>query len=304
MSQQLNFWDNFWVRPVPPHALALTRIALGLFLSVYSALYIPHLSMIFSREGLVMPLYIDRYPALSLILSAPSPLAAHIIYALFMLCMVGITLGAFFRLSTFGTLLGGLYIWQLQLHGFATSYNRILLFCLLILLFSGAHRTFSFDQKRRSGSWTDWEPISILPQRLIALQITATFLGVSLQKWWLPHWKGGEVLSYSYISRWGTPLAQWYARLPLTLLHYGIVVWTVKIIQPLCAIGIWIPRVRIPSIIFLSAFLILVGVMLSIWWFIFIIPAFILFYKPEEVLLRCRSYFGDLIPEKSVKHTK
>jgi len=296
-----NPWDHFWFRRVPPHALALTRIAIGLFLLVYAGLYVPNLAMLFSNEGLVLPLYLDRYPSLAWLLSPPSPLVIYIIYALYLLSMVGITLGLWFRLSVITTLLGSLYIWQLQLHGFATSYNRILLFCLLVLLCSGAHRTFSLDQKRRSGSFWNWEPISILPQRLISLQITATFVGVSLQKFWLPHWKGGEILAYSYISRWGTPLARWYARLPLTLAHYDSIVWIVKILEPLCAVGIWIPRIRIPSIIFTSAFLILVGVMLSIWWFIFIIPAFVLFLKPEDVLFWCRIRFPDRIPKNSVK---
>lgn len=290
-SMRDNFWDTFWLRQVPPHALACTRIAIGLFLLVYAGLYIPHLTILFSSDGLVLPLYLDRFPSFALIFSPPSPLAIYWIYTLFLLCILGLTLGAYFQFSVLGTLLIALYLWQLQLHGFPTSYNRILLFCLLVLLPSGAHRTFSFDQKRRTGSWLHWEPISILPQRLIALQITATFLGVSLQKFWLPHWKTGEILSYSYISRWGTPLARWYVRLPLTLRHYTFVVWTVKLLQPIAAVGIWIPKIRLPSICFLSMFLILVGVMLSIWWFVFIIPAFILFYKPEDV---ARLFFNDV----------
>ncbi len=297
-------WDSFWHRSVPPHALAFTRIALGLYLLVYAGLYLPHLGMLFSNEGLVMPLYLDRFPAFSFFLSPPSPPVVHIIYALYMLCMVGITLGFWFHLSTFGTLLGSLYIWQLQLHGFATSYNRILLLCLIVIFFSGAHRTFSLDQRKRSGSFFDWEPISILPQRLITLQITATFLGVALQKLWLPHWQSGEILAYSYISRWATPVARWYAQLPLTLRHYDSVVWVVKILEILCAVTIWIPRLRIVSILFLSSFLVLVGVMLSIWWFVFIIPAFVMFYRPEDVLLWFHKQWGDRISKDPVKLTK
>jgi hypothetical protein len=289
-----NPWDHFWLRTVPPHALALTRIALGLYLLVYAGLYVPNISMVFSKEGLVFPLYFDP----------PSVLSSIIIYWTFLACIIGLTLGAFYRISVFGTITIALYLWQLQLHGFPTSYNRILLFCLLVLLFSGAQRTLSFDQWRRSGSIWHWEPVSILPQRLIALQITVTFLGVSLQKWWLPHWKGGEILAYSYISRWSTPLSRWYARLPLTLVHYGFIVWTVKIFQPLCAIGIWFPRFRLLSFCFLSSFLILIGAMLSIWWFVFVIPAFILFYSPEDVFLWCRVRSASRIPEKPVKHTK
>ncbi|MAE68383.1 MAG: HTTM domain-containing protein [Candidatus Peribacteraceae bacterium] len=299
-----NFWDHFWLREVPPHALAIVRIALGLYLLVYAGLYIPNLSVLFSSDGFLLPLYLDRFPEFSLFLAPPSPLVTHIIYAVFLLCIAGIALGAFFRFSVFGTIAISLYLWQLQLHGFATSYNRILLLCLLVLLFSGAHRTLSFDQWRRSGSIFHWEPISILPQRLIALQITATFIGVGLQKLWLPLWTKGEVLAYSFISRWTTPLSRWYSRLPLTIASYDVVVILVKILQPTAAVGLWIPRVRLPCIALWTMFLLLVATMLSIWWFLFIIPAFILFYEPETVFSWCRTRYGDRIPKKPVKLTK
>ena len=273
------------MRPVPPHALALTRIAIGLFLLVYAGLYVPHIALLFSDHGIALPLYLDQHPALSLILAPQPPIIARAIYVLLLLSILGITLGAQFRFSTLLTILGGLYFWQLQLHLFPASYNRILFFTLIVLLFSGAHRTLSVDQRLRSGSFFHWEPTSILPQRLIALQITMTFLGVSLQKWWLPGWKGGEILAYSYLSRWATPLAHWYAQLPFTLRHYDFIVLVVKIGQPVCALGLWVskPAVRISSVVFLSVFLLLITVMMSIWWFVFIIPAFILFWKPEEV---------------------
>lgn len=278
------FHSDPWVRKVPPHGLAFTRITLGLFLLVYAGLYIPHLTMLFSDQGLVLPLYLDRFPQLSLILAPPSPFITHSIYLVFLIAMVGITLGMFFRASVFTTIILGLYFWQLQLHLFPTSYNRILLLTLIVLFFSGAQRTFSFDQWRRSGSIFHWEEISVLPHRLIALQITATFLTVSLQKFWLPHWQGGEVLAYSFVCRWATPLAYWYINLPFTLHHYDLLVWIVKIVQPIAALGMWVPRLRWPSYIFLSGFLVMVSVMLSIWWFVFIIPASILFWDQEKVM--------------------
>ena len=282
-----NPWDRFWLRPVPPHALALTRIAIGLFLLVYAGLYIPHLTVLFSDQGLVLPLYLERFPNFAFFLAPPSPLVTHILYGIFLLAMLGIALGAFFRVSVVTVILLALYFWQIQLHLFPTSYNRILLFCLLVMLPSGAQRTFSFDQWRRSGSWLHWELVSILPQRLIALQITMTFLGVSLQKLWLPHWQSGEILAYSFISRWATPFAFWYARLPFDIHHYDFIIWVVKFIEPVGAVGLWIPRIRFVSILSIAVFLILVSAMLSIWWFLFIIPAFILFYDPEDVALRC-----------------
>lgn len=304
MSKLENFWDTFWLEEVEPHALAFTRICFGLFLLVYAGLYVPHLDVLFSNQGLVLPLYLDRFPSFAWALAPHSPAVTHVIYGVFLLCIVGITVGYKFRASVFGTIVIALYLWQLQLHIFPTSYNRILLLCLIVFLFSGAHRTMSLDQKKRSGSFWDWEPISVLPQRLITVQITCTFLGVSLQKWWLPHWKGGEILAYSYISRWSTPLGRWYAQLPFTLLHYDSIVWVVKFVQPITAAGLWIPRIRTVSVLFLSAFILLVSVMLSIWWFVFIIPAFCLFYRPKVVFDIFRSHLPDRICPNAVKMTK
>ena len=297
-------WDDFWLREVHPHGLAFTRICLGLFLLVYLGLYIPNITVMFSNEGLVLPLYLEKFPALEIFLAPQSPLVAHIIYGVFMLALVGITLGAFFRISALISILMGLYIWQLQLHIFPTSYNRILFFTLLVILFSGAHKTWSFDQWRRTGSAYSWEKICILPQRLLTMQITATFLGVSIQKFWLPHWQGGEVLAYSFISRWGSFLAHWYVNLPFTIIHYDIVVWIVKITQPIAAVGMWIPRTRFWSWVYLSGFLLFVSTFLSIWWFVFIIPASILYWDQEDVFTWCRKHAGGRIPKSASKSTK
>ncbi len=247
-------WQHWWLRDVSSKGLVFFRMCLGIFLLVYAGLYIPHLTVLFSESGLVLPLYSQPLP---------SPFVVHVLYTFLILSIFGITFGKFFRIATLATILLGLYFWQLQLHLFPASYNRILLLTLIVLLFSGA------DGKKQK--------ISILPQRLITLQITFTFLGVSLQKWWLPDWQGGEVLAYSMISRWATPLSFWYVQLGLPMWTYDVIVWCVKVLQPLAAIGVWIPRFRLASSIFLITFLILVGALLSIWWFVFLIPAFVLY---------------------------
>lgn len=298
------FWERWWLRTVPPHGLAFTRICLGLFMLVYAGLYIPHITLMFSSHGLSLPLYIEQLPWFAPVLNPPSPLVAHIVYGVFMLSFVGMTLGAWFRFSTLVSIVLSLYHWQLQLHMFPTSYNRILLLTFIVMLFSGAHRTWSYDQWRRSGSPWDWEPVSILAQRFLTIQITGTFLGVSLQKFWLPAWKGGEILAYSFTSRWATPLAWWYIRLPFTLNHYDWLVHIVKWVQPVAAAGMWIPKIRWPSYIFLSGFLIKVSVMLSIWWFVFIIPASVLFWNQEAFTLWCIARSKGRIAHRQVKLDK
>ena len=291
-STMSNPWDQFWFKRVPPHALAITRMGVALYALLYTLLYAPHLKLLFSNEGLVLPRYADLYPQLQWLLTPPPLQVATLLFALVVVAELNMLWGQYTKLSIGLVTLLGLYFWQLQLHLFPTSYNRILLLVLLVLFFSGSDRTFSLDQKRRTGSFWDWEDVSILPQRLIALQISVTFLGVSLQKWWLPQWQGGEVLSYSFLSMWGTGLARCYARLPLNMEHYDFLVLMVKIFQPLAAVGVWIQRFRIISVLFLAWFIIMVSVMLSIWWFIYVIPACIVFWHPEEVRLLCKKYIS------------
>ena len=123
----------------------------------------------------------------------------------------------------------------------------------------------------------------MLPQDRIAIQISLTFIAVSLQKWILPAWQTGEILAYTFIGRWSTPLSELIARQNVPVEMYDIVILMVKVLQPLAGIGVWIPRLRLASILFMHSFLILVATLLGIWWFIFLIPACILFYSPEQI---------------------
>jgi len=269
----IKLWNHFWLREAPPHALAMVRICLGIFLLIYASTYAQHITLLFSNEGLALPIYGE----------APSPRIAYILFGISLVALLGFTLGAYFRVSAPACFFLGLYYWQLHLHMFPSSYNRILCFTLLVLMWSGAHKTFSYDTKRKHGSWIAWDPISILPQRFIALQISLTFIGVSIQKWMLPAWKTGDILAYTFIGRWSTPFSAALVKLNLPIEFYDFVILSVKILQPLAGIGVWIKRYRLASIIFIQLFLVLVAVLLGIWWFIFLIPACILFYPPEEV---------------------
>lgn len=299
-----NPWDHFWYRPCAPHALALTRIAVALYILCYALLYAPHIPLLFSAEGLVLPLFADAYPQFAPVLMPPSVPVAYALFALCIAAIIFVLLGAFHKFSLAIVIGLSLYFWQLQLHLFPTSYNRIVLLVLVVLFWSGASRTFSVDQWRRSGSPWNWEYVSILPQRLIALQVSITFLGVSLQKWWLPQWDGGEVLSYAFLGMWGTGLAHWYARLPFDMSHYDFLVLVVKILQPLAAVGLWLQRFRFASFLFIAGFIVMVSTMLSIWWFIYVIPTCILFWAPEDVLNTCRKQTRNRISQSSINLAK
>jgi hypothetical protein len=81
-------------------------------------------------------------------------------------------------------------------------------------------------------------------------------------------------------------------KLNLPVEFYDFIILTVKVLQPLAGIGVWIARFRMVSILFIHSFLILVAALLGIWWFIFLIPACILFYPPEKIYAYLRQKHG------------
>lgn len=276
-------WHTFWTRSIPPHSLAVLRIALGIFLIIYALTYAPHLTMVFSNRGFVLPLFAMYAPGwLAPFLHPPPPLVVIVLYSALLLSLLSFTAGYRMRLSGFLILLFALWFWQLSLHLFPASYNRIFLFLLIVFSCSGADRTFSVRMLRAHGKWSAWEPISILPLRLIALQISFTYAGVGLQKFWLPDWQTGEALYTSLIGIWGTPLAFWFVQqLPQSI--FPILEWCVKIFEAIIPFGLWIPRIRWVFFFLGSCFHIAIALLLGIWWFLFLIPAYIVFLPPERV---------------------
>lgn len=279
-------WDHWWTRKVPPHAMAILRIALGLFLMVYALTFFPHLSMTFSNEGIILPLFEPEFSAWFLV--PASPVIVGVLFIVILINLWSFTVGFYMRSSILVVLILSLYFWQLNLHPFPTSYNRIFVFLLTVFLFSGADRTFSMRMLAKEGSIFAWEPISILPQRFIALQISFMYLGVGWQKFVLPAWQSGEILAYSFISRWATPPAFWFIRLGIPLWFFDGLVWVTKIFEALIPFGLWIRKVQWWFFVGGALFHILIAVLISIWWFLFLIPAYIVFLKPEDVYEWCK----------------
>lgn len=275
MNRFFQRWDAWWMRPCPPHALAIFRIVFGLYLLIEAATYLPFTRLMFSTDGLVFPMQFG-IPVLP-------PWLAWIISWGFVAVTIAFTLGYRMRTALALLILYYLYYWQLSFYAFPSSYHRIFFTAFLVLLLGGADKTFSVRMKREKGDWAAWEPISILPQRLLTAQLTATYTVVGIQKWWLPHWRGGEILYYSFIGRWGTPFARWFVSFGWPMWVYDLMTLTTKVLETLMPIGFWIPRVRWFFFAWGLVFHFLVAVMLGIWWFLVLVPAYILFFEPEVV---------------------
>ena len=272
-------WNHWWFRQVPPHALALFRMTFGMFLLLYWGRYALHVPLLMGDAGIAFPLFLDRYPWLQ----TPTVPVAWVLYTLLLLAFLLIALGAWMRGAALSALLLLTYIWVTSMHPHWLTMEHLTMVFLVLLLFSGADRWLSLRMWWRHGSPFAWEAVSICPQRCIALQITATYLGVGWQKAWLPDWQSGEILAYSLMSVWGTVPAFAIAQANIPLWVYDLIVLQVKYMEFLLPFGLWIPRVRLFFMGWAFLFHVLIALLLNIWWFLVLVPSYVLFFKPEEV---------------------
>jgi hypothetical protein len=148
---------------------------------------------------------------------------------------------------------------------------------------------------RKHGSVFAWEPMLILPQRFLAMQLTITYFGVGWQKLILPGWTDGQILFNSFTSRWGTAFGFWIAKtLPGWCLDWMMrITLVIELGMPF---ALWIPRLRVFAFLGGFVFHTLVTLTLGIWWFQVMVPMYIVFLDPAAVFARLRAWSGNLIP--------
>lgn len=282
-------WDTWWCREAPPHALAIFRIAFGTFILLYVLPFGFNIKYLFSNEGIVQPFfsYLNT-PLPEMMYMPPSPFVATCIFLFFIVALLCFTVGFAYRAATLSIILLLLYYWNLNLFLFLTSYLRIFLTTFIVMFISSADKTFSVRMIRERGSFFAWEPITILPQRILAVQVTMTYLVVGWQKIILADWQSGEILSYSYIGFWATPLAFWTAKLNFPMWVYDVKVELVKYWEMLVAFGLWYRPTQ--KFFFVTAFLFhfVISLYLAIWWFMIVPAYFIFFVPPENVYNYCK----------------
>lgn len=272
MKRFVESWDGFFHRSVPPHALALVRIAFGLFLMLYWTTQRSQQAL-FSSEGVTLPLFG---------ITAPSIGTMHVIFSVLFFWLIAFTIGYRSRIAAL-MLVGFFFYFDLLGHWqFIASFYRLFGFMLLVFTLPGADATFSLTAKLKHGSWFAWEPISILPQRLLALQTTFTYFAVGWQKLLIADWRTGEVLRRGFTGRWGTEFGFYLARV-LPPWAFDWAVWLTVFFECLMPIGLWVRRLRPLMFLFGFVFHTLITVTMGIWWFQILVPLYVVFLSPEEV---------------------
>ena len=279
--------EDWCFRTGPPHALAILRITLGLYLLIYWGLMFPNITELFSVDGLVLPF------ANSAVLTAPPVWLAYLLFSLFFLSLLLFTIGALFQIASATVFVFYSYYWMLSLHLLGGPLDLFVILILFILTFSGADRVYSFSIWKEYGSLNEWEAINVFPQRLIAIQIAVIYLGVGLQKLFLPARKSGEILYYSFIGNRGTPVAYLLTRIfPITFFKW-ILIFT-KAFEILLPFGLWIKSIRKWFFIGGAILHLFFAITLGLWWLIAILPAYILFLTPEDAEEFCEAKLENL----------
>lgn len=285
-------WDHWWFARVPPHAQALLRIAFALYLLVEAATYLPFVSQMFSDHALTFSTWSRFFPeAIRPLLDPPAAPIAWAVFSVYLLACVGLLLGFGMCFWLVVLLLLNLYYWQLSFFLFQSSYHRIYFVVQFLLLISGADRTFSLRMLRTHGSVFAWEYISAFPQRLLAIQMTVTYLGVGLQKSWLPDWQDGGALTSSLLHRWATPMGRYVVALNWPFWLWSLFVDGVKLGEFFLPVCLWLKAWRPYAVVAGLGFHAGIAILMSIWWFLPLVPAYIVFWPPEDVYTGCKRLF-------------
>lgn len=292
----LQHWDRFWFARVPPHAQALLRIAFALYLLIEAATYLPFVPEMFSNQALTFSAWSPSAPFwMKPLLDPPSVPIAWAIASLYILGCAGLLLGFGMRFWLCILLLLNLYYWQISFFLFPSSYHRIYAVLQCLFLISGADRTFSLRMLRTRGSIFAWENISVFPQRILAVQLTVTYLGVGLQKSWLPDWQDGTALSASLLHRWATPVGRWVIALNWPFWVWSAMVDGVKVLEFFLPVCLWLKHWRWAAVVMGILFHGGIAMLMSIWWFLPLVPAYIVFWPPEDVYGWCKRRFPQKI---------
>jgi hypothetical protein len=280
-TRWLQRWNTFWFAEGPPHALAIMRIAVGSFLLLIFLRLSLHIPMLLSHEGLLMPLYEETlFVLMPQIFLTPPVWITWMLYALLITSLVGFTTGVHFRVSSFVAIVLIAHFFFLNLYPLPSTGHYLTYFFLIVLACSGADRALSVTSTCKNASALE---VSLLPQRLIAVQITALYVGVSLQKLTLAGWQDGEILYYAFQSAWGLPLAWWIVRLPLFMTFYATVVFLVKSFELMLPFGLWMKSTQRWFMLAGALFHIFIAFLFGMWEFLVLIPLYIAFVDPHRV---------------------
>jgi hypothetical protein len=189
-------WQGFWFAPDSPYPLAAFRILLGIYLLGYLSVFAPHVSLLFSAQGVYLPYLM------------PDPMAAvwvaWLLFALMWFGALALCLGFYTRITIPILLLGFLYHYFLALGVKQSSFERLIVIYLLALAPSGCDRVWSLTPPMAAHLHVATVAFA---GRIVRFQTIVLYLGAGLWKVINPGWRSGALLWSTLQGIWATPLA-------------------------------------------------------------------------------------------------
>lgn len=272
--------------------MALMRIFYGVYWLVPWLMWMPHVELYFSGEGMYFPKF---YPTpggihgpISLIayLTQPvSPLVAWVLYFATALLLVLVTIGWWTRTVLTLFLASFVYHYFLQLHMFGTSFHRLLLIMNAVLILGPCGKALSVDAwlSKKRGETVVAE-YSLWTQQIICVQIACLYMGIAVHKIMSPFWDDGNNVAASFIQEWSTPFAFWVARRPFLtpgaydLITVGIILWEIAM-----TFALFSRKWRYAAFFTGAIFHFSTGLVYHIWQFTIITMTYVLFLEPSTV---------------------
>jgi hypothetical protein len=208
------------------------RILLGLYLLAYLGALAPHVTVLFSSQGVYMPFLVPDY--------APPPIAAWIVYAGALALALAVTVGFRTRFTVPLLLAAFLYHYFLALAVSYTSYDRIIILYLLVLVFAEGGRVWAVDPAASSAP----HPACGWGERVLTMQAFMLYFGSGLWKLMNPQWHNGRLFEGIHQGMWATPIGFWIARLDLSPQIWTLLAWSVVLFELLVGLGFLFRRLQ------------------------------------------------------------
>lgn len=259
-------WSRFWFSPCAAEPAAAFRVLLGLYLVVYLGRLLPHVTVLFSDQGVYVPYLVPDY--------APPPLLAHVLFLAMLAACAALTLGYRQGLACALTLGLFLYHYFLQLAVKQSSFERLIVIYLVVLGLSGSSGTWTIG----STSGTKRTTPTVWTRRVLLLQTSMLYLGSGLWKALNPNWHTGALLQATLQGIWATPIAFAIVRLDLSDAAWTAISQGVIGLELLLGLAFLWPRTRTAAVFAGTAFHLANS-------FVLMIPEFLVCLAPYPLFL-------------------
>lgn len=258
----------------PPHALALFRIGFATMLLLRYAHLAPHVELLLSCEGIVMP---RGFP----FADGPGVGLAWLAYATAVLSTVGVLLGLVTRVST--TLCAAAFVYHYAVYFSASNFSFDALFAIVAVLLALSPCGAALSLDSRSGRAAPGRVHLLWAQRMICVCVAMLYFGTGLFKLSSQAWSSGDVIQWNMVGDWSTGLSHWLVRRQIPVGVFDAVAIGTTVFE-LCMPWLLFRRTWLPVAALLgTSFHLGIWLLHDIWEFMVVPMTYVLFVDPPSV---------------------